>query len=164
LETDNNQHRTDPEQQGPDVADEQYPIIPVDPAAEAFYSGALLRITRLMAVLAVVAMVPVTVLYGPVVGLGFAVGCVIAYVNFYYLKRVVSALADRVTATGQSESGRGILLRFLLRYALIAAAAYVIFRVSVASLYALLGGLFLPVAAIGCEAAYEAYVAVRKGL
>ena len=56
------------------------------------------------------------------------------------------------------------MLRFLLRYALMGIAAYVIFTVSPASLYGLFAGLFLPVAAIACEAAYEVYVAIVRGL
>ena len=43
-------------------------------------------------------------------------------------------------------------------------AAYGILTVSPASLYGLLAGLFLPVAAIACEAAYEVYVALARGL
>ena len=46
----------------------------------------------------------------------------------------------------------------------IALAAYAILRVSKQSLYGMLAGLFLPVAAITCEAAYELYVALRRGL
>lgn len=101
---------------------------------------------------------------GWVFAAGFVVGCAIAYVNFYWLKRVVNALADRVTRSGRGESGRAVFTRFLLRYALIAAVAYVILRVSTRSLYGMLAGLFLPVAAIACEAVYEVYVALRRGL
>lgn len=134
------------------------------PAAEAFYSGALARIRRFMLVLAPAATVVVWVWAGWQAGAGFVAGCAIAYVNFHWLQKAVNALADRVTRTGQSVSGRGIVARFLLRYLLIALSAYVIFRVSVASLYGLLAGLFLPVAAIFCEAVYEFYVALRRGL
>ncbi len=95
---------------------------------------------------------------------GFLIGCAIAYVNFHWLEKGVNALADRVTQAGRSVSSRGLVARFLLRYLLIALAAYVIFRVSVAGLYGLLAGLFLPVAAIFCEAGYEVYVALRRGL
>jgi hypothetical protein len=56
------------------------------------------------------------------------------------------------------------VLRFLLRYFLMAAAAYAIFTVSRASLYGLFAGLFLPVAGIACEAAYELYIALARGL
>ena len=62
-------------------------------------------------------------------------------------------------------SGRkGIVFRFLIRYLLMAVGAYVILTVSPASLNGLLAGLFLPVAAIGCEAIYELYVALARGV
>jgi len=77
---------------------------------------------------------------------------------------VVSGLADRVTQTGQRQSGKGVVLRFLLRYFLMAVGAYVIFSVSPASLYGLFAGLFLPVAGIACEAAYELYAALARGM
>ena len=100
--------------------------------------------------------------YGWHIALGFACGCAIAYLNFYWLERVINGLADRVSETGQSESGGGVVLRFLLRYFLMAVGAYVIFSVSPASLYGLFAGLFLPVAGIACEAAYEVYVAFAR--
>jgi len=56
-----------------------------------------------------------------------------------------------------------VVLRFLLRYVLMALGAYVIFAVSRASLYGLLAGMFLPVAAIAGEAAYELWVALARG-
>jgi hypothetical protein len=96
--------------------------------------------------------------------LGLACGCAIAFLNFLWLKRGVEGLADRVVASGKSRSSRGIVFRFGLRYVLMAVGAYVIFTVSPASLYGLLVGLFLPVVAIACEAAYEAYVALARGL
>jgi hypothetical protein len=53
--------------------------------------------------------------------------------------------------------------RFLLRYFLMALVAFAILTVSRESLYGLFAGLFLPVAAILCEAAYEAYKIVVRG-
>lgn len=97
-------------------------------------------------------------------GLGFTCGCAIAYLNFHWLERVVAALADRITESGRQQSSKGIVMRFLLRYFLMGLGAYVIFTVSPASLYGLFAGLFLPVAGIACEAAYEVYVAVARGL
>jgi len=135
-----------------------------DAESDAFYSGALTRITRWMIGLAVVAIVPIWVWYGWRIALGFACGCAISSLNFHWLKRVVTALAERITQAGRPQSGKGIVLRFLLRYLLMALAAYVIFSVSPASLYGLFAGLFLPVAAIACEGAYEAYVALARGL
>jgi hypothetical protein len=47
---------------------------------------------------------------------------------------------------------------------LMALGAYVILTVSPASLNGLLAGLFLPVAAIACEAVYELYAALARGV
>jgi len=139
------------------------PSVP-DAAAEAFYSGAIVRITRYMLPLGLLGFAVAWWRGGAAFALGFVAGCCIAFVNFYWLKRVVNALAERVSRSGQSESGRAAFTRFLLRYALIALAAYAILRYSTSGLYGLLAGLFLPVGAIACEAAYEVYVALRRGL
>ena len=136
------------------------------PAAnsETFYSGALGRISRLMIVLAVALTAAGWWRYGWRVALGFACGCAVAYLNFHWLKRVIVALADRAAEPGGQQSSGGVVFRFLLRYILMALGAYVIFAVSPASLYGLFAGLFLPVAAIACEAAYEAWVALARGI
>jgi ATP synthase I chain len=135
-----------------------------NPASEAFYSGALVRIMRFMVGLGITGSAAAVAIYGWRIASGFACGCGIAYLNFRWLKRVISALADRVTQTGQPQSSKGVVLRFLLRYFLMGLAAYAIFTVSPASLYGLFAGLFLPIAGIGCEAAYEAYVALARGI
>lgn len=135
-----------------------------DASAERFYGQALERIKRFMLVIGAAATVIAGLTWGWRIGVGVLLGCVLAWLNFHWLKQAVSALADRATSTGQSQSSRGMVARFLLRYALIAVAAYAIFRVSKPSLYGLLGGLFLTVAAILCEAVYEAYVALRRGI
>jgi hypothetical protein len=122
------------------------------------------RIRRFMAAIGVLATVAVWIAFGWKVALGLALGCVIAWVNFYWLKQAVSALADRVTATGRRQSSSGIVVRFLLRYAFIALGGYAIFRLSRDSLYGLLGGLFLTVAAILCEAVYEVVISFRRGI
>jgi ATP synthase I subunit len=117
-----------------------------------------------MLVIGVIATAFVWAMIGWRFGVGVLIGCALAWVNFYWLKQAVSALADRATRSGRPQSSGGVVAKFLLRYALIALAAYAIFRVSKDSLYGLLGGLFLTVAAILCEAACEAYVALRRGL
>jgi small-conductance mechanosensitive channel len=136
----------------------------VDPQAEQFYSGAMTRIVRLMPIIGVLATLAVLARFGWRIAAGFVVGCAVGYLNFVWLKRVVTALADRVTRTGEQEGGRAVVTRFLVRYALIAVAIYGIFRVSKASVSGMLAGLFLPVAAIACEAAYEVYAALRRGI
>jgi hypothetical protein len=133
-------------------------------AAEHFYSGALHRIGRFMAVLVPLLVAAVWWKFGLRPAVGFAFGCAIAYVNFHWLKRVIAGFADRATGAAISQSGQGIVFRFLLRYVLMALGAYVILTVSPASLNGLLAGLFLPVAAISCEAAYELYAALARGV
>jgi hypothetical protein len=135
-----------------------------DANSDAFYSGALDRISRLMVVLAVGFGLGAWWRYGWRVSLGFVCGSAVAYLNFHWLKRVVTVLADRATEPGHAQSSKEVVFRFLLRYVLMGLGAYVIFTVSPASLYGLFAGLFLPVAAIACEAAYEAYVALVHGI
>jgi len=133
-------------------------------AAERFYSGALHRIRNFMVVLAPLLGAAAWWKFGPRPAAGFAFGCAIAYFNFHWLKRVIAGFADRATGAATSQSGQGIVFRFLFRYVLMAAGAYVILTVSPASLNGLLAGLFLPVAAIGCEAVYELYAALARGV
>ena len=128
------------------------------------YAGALDRIRRSMLVLTVLSPLAAWWRFGWRTTLGLACGCMVAYLNFHWLMRGVEGLADRIVEAGKSQSSKGIVLRFLLRYLLMALAAYGILTVSPASLYGLFGGLLLPVAAIACEAAYEAFVALARGL
>ncbi len=131
-------------------------------SADAFYSGALDRIRNVMLILTPVLSAAAWWKLGRQPAIGFFCGGVIAYLNFHWLKNGVSGLADRVTNTGEAQSGAGTIARFLLRYVLLAGAAYAILTSFPASLHGLFAGLFLPVAAIACEAVYELYVAVAR--
>lgn len=131
--------------------------------SERFYSGALERIRKAMIVLAVVLWVGAWAAFGMGPALGFLLGCVIAYVNFQWLKSGISGLADRATQSGKAQSGKGIILRFLLRYVLLGVAAYAILTSFPASLRGLFAGLFLPVGAIVLEAVYELYATMTRG-
>ena len=163
-----------------------------NPAAERFFSGALERIRRFMLGLGAAGTVAVWAVYGWRLGLGFLAGAIVAWANFFWLEQGVEALSERVAGASEpvapvantdgesqadipmgeeSESpgprrritGAGIAARFLVRYALIALGAYVIFKSSPASLYGFLGGMFLAVGALLCEAGYEVYGALRRG-
>ena len=134
------------------------------PESEHFFSGALERIRRFMAVLAPLLVVFAWLKFGLRTAAGLAFGCAIAYINFFWLKRAIAGFVDRATGATTSQSGQGIVFRFLVRYVLMAIGAYVILTVSPASLNGLLAGLFLPVAAIGCEAVYELYAALARGV
>jgi hypothetical protein len=115
----------------------------------------------MMILLGVAALIVSILWFGWRTGLGFALGAAIAGFNFYWLKKVVAGLAE---STSGIASSRRVTHRFMLRYFLMAAVAFVILTVSRKSLYGLFAGLFLPVAAMLCEAAYEAYAALIRGL
>ncbi len=131
-------------------------------AEDGFYAAALPRIRNFMLILGPVLCVVAWVTFGLRTAFGFLLGCVIAYLNFQWLKSGVSGLADRVTNTGKPQSSKGIVARFLLRYVLLGLAAYAILTSFPASLRGLFAGLFLPVGAIVCEAFYELYAAFRR--
>jgi hypothetical protein len=137
---------------------------PATADADMFYAGALDRIRNSMIGLAIMLSAGAWWKFGRVPALGFLLGCIIAYLNFHWLKSGVSGLTDRVTHTGKRQSGKGIIARFLLRYALLGGAAYVILTSFPGSLRGLFAGLFLPVGAIACEALYEVYAAITRGV
>ncbi len=133
-------------------------------ASEAFYAGALRRIQRAMLILGIVGSGMAWFYFGWKLALSFAAGACIACPNFHSLERIVDALAERTVQSGNIQSGRVVVVRFLVRYFLMAAVGYAILSASPVSLYGLFAGLFLPVAGIFCEAAYELYAALLRGL
>jgi len=132
------------------------------PESDRFYAGALDRIRILMIVLGGALSLAAWLIFGMRPALGFLLGCVIAYLNFQWLKSGVSGLADRATNSGKAQSGKGIIARFLRRYLLLGVAAYVILTSFPASLRGLFAGLFLPVGAIACEAVYEVFTGITR--
>ena len=143
-------------------SDSKSTAVPDEHLPNAFHARALDRIHAFMLVLAPILAAVALYKFGLFAALGFLLGCAISYLNFRWLKSGVSHLADRVTNTGKAQSATGIVARFLLRYILLGAVAYVILTSFPASLRGLFAGLFLPVGAIACEAAYEVYVAITR--
>jgi ATP synthase I chain len=126
-----------------------------------FYSRALERIYKFMLVLGAAVLVTAMAMFGWRTGLGFAVGGSVSFLNFYWLKKVVAGVAAATIRSGTPASSRWVVHRFLLRYFLMALAAFVILIISRDSLYGFFAGLFLPVAAMLCEAGYETYQVIR---
>jgi hypothetical protein len=99
---------------------------------------------------------------------GFALGAVLSALSFWWMKGGVHALADLAVAQQDPEGGSkpqggsGAIARFVLRYALIGLAGYAIFRSSALSLAAFFAGLFVAVAAILVEIAYQIFLGFRK--
>ena len=131
--------------------------IPATAASNDFHAHALERIQKFMLVLGAAALVTAMTMFGWRIGVGFAVGAVVSFLYFYWLKKVVAGVAAAAAQTGTGVSSRRVVQRFLLRYFLMALAAFVILTVSRDSLYGFFAGLFLPVAAMLCEAGYETY-------
>jgi len=128
-----------------------------------FYARALDRIQKIMLVLGIAGLTTVWAFFGWRIGVGFALGSAIAYLNFHWLTKTVAGISELTSGSGTATSRR-VVHRFVLRYVLMAVIAFVILAVSRESLYGLFAGLFLPAAAILCEAAYEAYAALARGM
>ena len=138
---------------------------PVDPSlgqgqSDAFFAGAYGRMARIMVALTVIAAPVLAATLGWWFALGFVAGAVIGAANLYWLKSGVSSLADVVTRTGE-RSTAGIIAKSLLRYGLLAIIVYVILRGSGQGVYGFFAGLFVPVAAMVCEGAYEVWRTLR---
>ena len=129
-----------------------------------FYSRALDRIRKFMLVLGVAALITAFAFFRWTIGLGFALGGGISYANFHWLERIVAGLGEIAAREGGSATSRRVVRRFILRYVLMAVIAFVILTVSRESLYGLFAGLFLPVAAMLCEAGYEVYAVLIRGV
>ncbi len=129
-----------------------------------FYSRTLWRIQRLIIILGIAGLITSFPYFGWRVAAGFGLGCTIALLNFHSLQKVVAGIGELAVRSGAPVSSRGIVARFLFRYFLMAIVAFVILVVSRESLYGLFAGLLLPVSAMLCEAAYEGYRAVFRGM
>jgi len=129
---------------------------------QAFNDRAVSRMSRVMLVVSALLLIPAVWRYGWIAAFGFAAGAAVSCLNFRALGRSVEALADRVVNLKSQEKGGRIVLRFLLRYALVAVAAYAIFRGSALAFRGFLWGLCLPVAAMMIEAALEVFAAFGR--
>ena len=129
---------------------------------QSFNDRALTRMFRTLLAVSALLLVAAFWRYGWIGAIGFAAGSVVSCLNFRALQRSVEALADRIVNQQSQEKGGRIVLRFLLRYGLVAAVAYAIFKGSALAFRGFLWGLCLPVAAMMIEAAVEAFAAFRK--
>jgi len=129
---------------------------------DSFHEQAIPRMQRTMLVVGALLLAPVYWYYGRAGTAGVAAGALVSYANFRTLVRGVEALGDRVVNQQSNERGWAIVLRFLVRYGLVAVAAYVIFKSSGLAFRGFLWGLCLPVAAMMAEAGVEAWVAFRR--
>lgn len=85
---------------------------------------------------------------------GFLLGAAISAFNYRWLRKLVEGLGGRQRRPGA--------LRHMLRFVLLAAAAYAILRFSPINVLAVLVGLFVLIAAVFVETAYEIYYAGNR--
>lgn len=130
---------------------------------ETLYERIIPRVLRNMLVVSVLLVGPAFWFYRWAGSIGFAFGAAVSYVNFRSLTHGVEGLADRIVNRDSREKGGLIILRFVVRYGLVGAAAYAIFKSSSLAFRGFLWSLCVPVAALMAEAAWEGYTAFRRG-
>jgi hypothetical protein len=133
-------------------------------AADEFstYERVIPRLLRNMVVASILLLGPAWWFGGRTEAIGFVFGAFVSYINFRSLKRGVEGLADRIVNRDSREKGGLIILRFVVRYGLVAGAAYAIFISSASAFRGFLWGLCVPVAALMAEAIWEGYLAFRR--
>jgi hypothetical protein len=137
---------------------------PMLAASERFYDGALERIRKFLIACAAIGLLLCLIRFRWAITCGFLLGAAISYVNHRWLAGMVNALGERITTGKSHERGGVLVFRAMLRYGFIAVGAYVIFKGYPAALYGFLGGICLPILAVGCEVALELFTALRRGL
>ncbi len=152
-----------------DIVEEGSSQIPA--AEQALLAGAELRIAQGIWVLGIVGIGVCWLWGGWSWSAGFMVGAALSALNFHWMKGAVGTLADLASSQAVQEADgepprkpetAPVVIRFVLRFALIGIAGYVIFKSSFISLGAFFAGLFLFLAAILAEVAYQVYRAFRK--
>lgn len=121
---------------------------------EAFYAAAERRIEYLTIGIGVAAALAAGIIWGIRVGAGVAVGALISWLNFRWMKQGIGTLARLAAAQSDAEKVRipkTAYAKFLARYVLLIIVAYVILRGFRSIGLALLAGLFAGVAAVLAE-------------
>ncbi len=119
---------------------------------QLFYGRALARIQYLMMVLGGAGLAAAAIYGGWRWSAGYLLGAIASYVNFRWLKQIVSALSD---AAAKKPPSTRVAVIFGLRYLLLGIGAYAILNFSTLSLAAAFAGLFVSVAAVILEILYE---------
>jgi ATP synthase I chain len=128
----------------------------------SIYERIIPRVLRNMLVVSVLLLGPAFWFYRWAGAIGFVFGAAVSYINFRSLTRGVEGLSDRIVNRNSREKGGSIILRFLVRYGLVGATAYAIFKSSSLAFRGFLWGLCVPLAALMAEAVWEGYTAFRR--
>jgi hypothetical protein len=127
------------------------------PAADdaALYTAAERRIEWLTIAIGAVGAASAVIFWRPLAGAGVAIGTLLAWINFRWMKQAVGGLTRLSAAQRDLEKPRlpkSTYVKFIGRYALLIVVAYVILRGLRSMAAGLLAGLFSAVAAVLIEA------------
>ena len=132
-------------------------------AAQRDMDASVNRILRTIIILALIFTNVIWYFWGRKYALGFVAGAVLSIINVRWLRFTAVGITNAAASYGQKTSTFGMLYRVVLRWGLIAIVAYAMINSSVASVYGLLPGLFLPSAALMVEAGFQAFRSLRGG-
>jgi ATP synthase I chain len=121
----------------------------------AYYTAAERRIEWLTIAIGAVASASAAIVWRPRAGAGVAIGTLLSWINFRWMKQGISGLTRLSAAQQGGETPRvpkSIYVKLMGRYALLIAVAYVILRDFGSVAAGLLAGLFSVVAAVLIEA------------
>lgn len=120
----------------------------------AFYAAAERRIEYLTVGIGAAAAIAAGTEWGFRVGVGVAIGALLSWLNFRWMKQGIGTLARLAAAQSDAENPhipKSAYAKFLGRYVLLIIVAYVILRGFRTTGLALLAGLFAGVAAVLVE-------------
>jgi len=152
----------------PEHLDEPGGILPAETSGEisihdiSMLERIIPRLLRIMLVVSVLLLGPAFWFYRWAGAIGFAFGAAVSYINFRSLTRGVEGLTDRIVNRDSKEKGGRILWRFVVRYGLVGAVAYAIFKGSSLAFRGFLWGLCVPAAALMVEAVWEGCAGFRR--
>jgi len=129
-------------------------------------AGAYKRVQAALLIAAAVAAAGVGVRFGRTFAVGMMLGSAVAFINFLWLKGSMLAFSGRFAQPEAPASPKSSLMmvKFLLRYAVIGVSAFVILKSSAGSAKGFVWGLLMSVPALLFEAGYEIVFSLRHDI
>jgi hypothetical protein len=112
------------------------------------YRRSVRRMRRTIAILGAAGAVAASIVYGPRAGLGFLLGATASFLSFWRYQRLTESL-------GPQNATRPRVKRFMIQFALLAGAGYVIVKYLEVNRMALAIGLLVAGVAVTVEILYE---------
>jgi hypothetical protein len=116
---------------------------------EARYHRSVRRMRRTIAVLGAAGAIAASFVYGPSTGFGFLIGAAASFLSFWRYQRIAESLGR------SNNAGRPRVKRFMIQFALLAGAGYVIVKYLEVNRMALAIGLLVAGVAVTIEILYE---------